>query len=245
MPIDHADLVGFLQTALQRYRKQQIKKLHELKTRDLLRRKNPYLFRFKRCRYPQDLAIAWVEAYLSSSEETKFGHFLEEVAIWICGQAFGGRKSATGGIDLEFERDGCLYLVAIKSGPNWGNADQKAKMRQNFKTAQIRLRQDRSMHQRPIQAVNGCCYGRTHQEDQGDYLKLCGQRFWELISGDPDMYMHVLAVLGEAADEVNGVIDQERCEITNRIAEEIARDFTTSDDRLDWLRLLQFVSASQ
>lgn len=34
-----------------------------------------------------------------------------------------------------------------------------------------------------IQAINGCCYGAV-DKDYGDYRKLCGQRFWELISGD-------------------------------------------------------------
>jgi len=32
-----------------------------------------------------------------------------------------------------------------------------------------------------IVAVNGCCYGRDNRPDKGDYLKYCGQRFWEFI----------------------------------------------------------------
>jgi len=50
-----------------------------------------------------------------------------------------------------------------------------------------------------IVAVNGCCYGRDNQPDKGDYLKLCGQRFWEFISGNSDFYIQIVQPLGYQA----------------------------------------------
>ena len=63
-----------------------------------------------------------LDAHLSSQEEGIFGGFLEELAVFICGRVYRGKKSSAEGIDLEFEKDGTSYLVSIKSGPNWGNS---------------------------------------------------------------------------------------------------------------------------
>ena len=76
-----------------------------------------------------------LDAHLSSQEETIFGRFLEDLAIFVCSQVYGGRKSAAEGIDLEFETDSTKYIVSIKSGPNWGNSSQVKKLRDNFKRA--------------------------------------------------------------------------------------------------------------
>ena len=101
-----------------------IVKLRQLKLAQVLKRKNPYLFRAKAIVAAPDLVKHLLRAYLSSQEETIFGDFLEGLAIHICSQAYGGHKSTTEGVDLEFVRDGVRYIVDIKSGPNWGNASQ-------------------------------------------------------------------------------------------------------------------------
>ncbi len=119
-----------------------------------------------------------------------FGNYLEDLAIFICGRVYRRFKSSTPGIDLEMEKEGKRYIVAIKSGPNWGNSDQIVKMKLNF-TRAIRV-----LHQNPaittVVAVNGCCYGKDSRPDKGDYLKLCGQAFWSLISGDEELYVKII-----------------------------------------------------
>ena len=52
-----------------------------------------------------------------------------------------------------------------------------------------------------IVAVNGCCYGRDNHPDKGVYLKYCGQRFWEFISGEPDLYTEIIEPLGRKAKQ--------------------------------------------
>jgi Type II restriction endonuclease EcoO109I len=47
-----------------------------------------------------------------------------------------------------------IYLVGIKSGPNWGNKDQTDAMKNNFKTARQLLGMGTSSQE--IIAVNGC-----------------------------------------------------------------------------------------
>ena len=166
-----------------------------------LKRKNPYLFKAKNINTAQDFVKTILEAHLSSQEETIFGGFLEGLAIFICEQVYNGQKSAAEGIDLEFERDNIRYIVSIKSGPNWGNSNQVKKMRDNFNKAKRILRTNTSLVN--VVAVNGCCYGKNQSPDKGDYLKLCGQKFWDFISGDNNLYTNIIEPLGHQAKERN------------------------------------------
>lgn len=153
------NISGFHETRLAR--------LNGLQLKQVLRRKNPYLFKAKNILTAEALVRVLLDAHLSSQEETLFGDFLEGLAIYINGFALGGKKSNAEGIDLEFDRDGIRYLVSIKSGPNWGNASQINKMRDNFKKATRIARTGRS--KLDVRAVNGCCYGRDETPDKGDY----------------------------------------------------------------------------
>ena len=164
---------------------------------DVIKRKNPYLFKAKNINTAQDFVKTILDAFLSSQEEGIFGGFLEELAIFICSEVYGGQKSSAEGIDLEFETDSIRYIVSIKSGPNWGNSSQIAKLRDNFGKAKRILRTNISSTN--VVAVNGCCYGKDRKPDTGDYLKLCGQQFWEFISGDEDLYTDIIEPLGNQA----------------------------------------------
>lgn len=106
---------------------------------------------------------------------------------------YNGWKSSTQGTDLEFNKDNICYIVAIKSGPNWGNNSQIRKMQDDFRKAKQTIRTSNS--QLYVVAVNGCCYGRTVNPDKGDYFKYCGQKFWEFISGNPDLYLKIIKPL--------------------------------------------------
>ncbi len=164
------------------FHKRRADSLRKLKLTKVLERKNPYLFKAKNVGTAQDLVKTLLDAHLSSQEETIFGEFLEGLAIFVCKQVYGGKKSSAEGIDLEFDKENILYIVSIKSGPNWGNSSQIKRMVDNFKKAQRILRTSNTKLN--ICAVNGCCYGKINKPDKGDYQKLCGQEFWEFISDD-------------------------------------------------------------
>ncbi len=101
----------------------------------------PYLFRCKKINSAREFVQSLVDATLSSSEETIFGNTLEDIAIGICEHFSDGRKSIAEGIDLEFNRASALHIVSVKSGSNWGNADQRKRMSNNFTRAKQRYRQ--------------------------------------------------------------------------------------------------------
>lgn len=171
-----------------------------------------------------------------------FGEFLEKLAVFVCGQVFDGRKSSAEGIDLEFARDGVTYIVSIKSGPNWGNSSQIKRMVDNFKQAKRILRTANSMAN--IQAVNGCCYGQQSRPDKGDYLKLCGQEFWEFISGDDRLFVDIVEPLGHQAKERNKAFLGEYAKIVNLFTREFMDEFCI-DGVIDWDKLVRFNSGKK
>ncbi len=161
-----------------------LNRLKALKLADLLKRKNPYLFKAKNINAAGVLVPSLLDAYLSSSEEGSFGGFLEGLAIYVAEIVCGGQKSVGIGLDLDMTRNGIRYVITVKSGPNWGNSDQYASLKANFKNAVRILKQSNSML--PVQPVLGICYGNFKTVNNGEYLKIGGQSFWEFISGDHD-----------------------------------------------------------
>ena len=239
--LDWKALNRFAENGIANFHEKRLASLQKLKLKTVLKRKNPYLFKAKNLLTASDLVKTLLDAHLSSQEETIFGDFLEELAIYINSQVFGGKKSSSEGIDLEFDRDGIRYLLSIKSGPNWGNSSQIKKMRDNFTKAQKVLRTGNSkLH---VQTVNGCCYGQDRQADKGNYRKLCGQRFWAFISGDEALYTRIVEPIGHRAREKNEDFVKQYAKVTNLFAQEFMRDFCV-DGEIDWAKLVEFNSAN-
>ena len=233
------DVVNFVEKNIGDFHKRRASSLQTLKLAQVLKRKNPYLFKAKNINDAHDLVKLLLDAHFSSQEETIFGEFLEKLAIFVCEKVFDGRKSIAEGIDLEFVRDGVLYIVAIKSGPNWGNSGQIKRMVDNFKQARRILRTSNTKAN--IQAVNGCCYGQENQPDKGEYLKLCGQEFWEFISGNDRLFVDIIEPLGHDAKERNDEFLVEYARILNIFTQEFMNTFSV-DGRIDWDKLVRFNS---
>lgn len=161
------------------------------------------------------------------------------MAIFINRKVFGGRKSSAEGIDLEFQNEDKYYIVSIKSGPNWGNSSQINRMKDNFKKAKRILRTGNSNLN--IVAVNGCCYGKDKNPDKGEYFKFCGQKFWEFISGDEDLYVSIIKPLGHKAKEKNEEFYSSYSRIINKMTLEFSNDFC-DDGVINWQKLVKFNS---
>jgi len=87
--------------------------LDSLELLEVIRRKNPYLFKAKNILTSEGIIRGIVDAYISSNEETIFGDWLEGLAIFINGEVYNGWKSGIPGIDLEFDNDGIRYGRSI------------------------------------------------------------------------------------------------------------------------------------
>ena len=184
------DISQYVEKNIGTFHQKRIQSLDNLKLTQVLKRKNPYLFKAKYVLTAEQIIKSLVDADISSNEETVFGDWLEGLAIFINNIVFDGRKSGIIGIDLEFDSQGVRNIVAIKSGPNWGNSSQVAKMIADFKTAKKILRTSNSQLQ--VVAINGCCYGRDNKPDKGDYFKYCGQRFGEFISDNTELFTEII-----------------------------------------------------
>ena len=226
-----------------------LERLESATLSDISKRKNPYLFKAKNIETAGDLAKGILDAFLSSQEETIFGDLMEHLAIHVCHEVFGGKKAEEGkyrSVDLIFERDEKVYVVGIKSGPNWGNSDQVTTLRRNLKTAKNMLREKAS--KKKIVSVNGCMYGRdntphkVNKKDPGlSYYKICGQPFWELISGDNQLYKKIIQPLSKEAKKKDEIFKELYSKKINEMTKDIVNRFYT-DNNLDWDKIIEYVS---
>jgi hypothetical protein len=233
--LDLNDVIKYVENNISDFHSKRIESLKKVKLNNILKRKNPYLYKAKNILTSQDIVKVILDAHLSSQEETIFGEFLEGLAIYICDKVYNGKKSSAEGIDLEFQKDHILYIVSIKSGPNWGNAGQISKMLQNFRTAKKRLKTNSKI--KNIIAINGCCYGKSNKYEKEEYLKLCGQRFWEFISGNPNLYIEIIEPLGHKAREKNQEFLESYSAVINKFTSEFSSNFC-KDNKIDWNKIL-------
>jgi hypothetical protein len=236
----NADLFAHIEETVPDFHAARLTSLGRLKLRDLVRSKNPYLFRAKNVLVASELVQGFLAAHLSSQEEGIFGTFLEKLAVYVAMKLWRGQKSPAEGIDLDVTIRGHRYLITIKSGPDWGNSSQIARMRDNFRRACQVLRTNAKA--KPIICVNGCCYGRVANEDKGDYIKLAGQAFWEFLSGDADLYRRIIAPIGHKAKERNEEFAVEYAKVLNRFTEQFIADFCNAAGSINWDKLLAFNS---
>ncbi|MDR2533696.1 MAG: cytosolic protein [Tannerellaceae bacterium] len=237
------DVTRYVEDNIGAFHQKRIDALERLQLRTVLRKKNPYLFKTKQLLTAEQIIRGITDAFISSNEETVFGDWLEGLAIFINHKVYGGWKSGITGIDLEFDNDNMRYIVAIKSGPSWGNSSQIAKMKSDFITAKKTLRTSRSGL--IIQAVNGCCYGKDDNPDKGDYLKYCGRAFWRFISGVDSLYLDIVEPLGHKAGEKNEAFTVSYAGMINRFVKEFTSDFCSGNGSIDWNRLVEFNSGTK
>jgi len=203
-----------------------------------LLKKNPYLFKAKNLVTANELIESLMEAYLSSSEEGLFGEFLENLAVFVAQKTVDGHKSAASGVDLEFIKNGIHFVVSVKSGPNWGNSSQQSKLEQDLKNAVVRIKQSKVAAN--VQPVLGICYGKTKTSYLRGYLKIVGQNFWYLISGNKDLYREIIEPIGYRAKEHNDDFDIEKGNAKNRLTKLFLNGFCDGNGIIDWMKVVEF-----
>lgn len=206
-------------------------KLQELRLSTLLKQKNPYLFKAKDLATPQEIVEALSSAFMSSAEESIFGNWLEKLAIFVASKTYDGRKSACEGMDLEMDKEGVHYFVSIKSGPKWGNSSSKGKLKDHFRTVTRVYRT--GGNQTPCECIEGCCYGRDRSTSD-IHVKICGQAFWEFISGVPTLYTDIIGPLATRAKECNEQYRIEYAKVITRFTRDFIALFAKEDGSIDW-----------
>jgi len=215
----------------------------KVKLDKILKQKNPYLFKAKNILTAQDLIKGFLDAFLQSQEETLFGDFIEGLAIFVCNSVYDAKKSELTGIDLEFEKDNCIYIVEIKAGWNWGNSSQIKQLKINFTNAKRFLEKKTG---KKVIAVNGCCFGnkKNKNPEKDGYHKICGQEFWQLVSGSENFYVDIVEPIGHKAKQKNEEFMEAYSVLVNKFTLVFAQRFCI-DGKIDWKKLLEFNSGKK
>lgn len=238
------------ESILKPFYEKRLKKVGELELSKILKRKNPYLFKAKNIHTSEELVRYVLDAFLSSQEETIFGNLLEGLAIFVCKKVFRGEKAEAGkfkSIDLIFNREGKTYIVSIKSGVYWGNKDQIAEMKKNFKEAlRILVKQG---EKNEIIAVNGCMYGRDNKpfkkdpkDAQKSYYKYCGQTFWDFVTGEKQFYKRIISPIDKEAKKRDEGFKEAYSAKINEMVKEFSENYLNKEGLIDWTKLLEYVS---
>ena len=239
-PLNIEDIAKYVEQNIGDFHSKRLEKLEKLNFKEILKRKNPYLYKAKNILTAQDLIKNLLDAFLQSQEETLFGDFMEGVAIFVCQMVFNGCKSQKlEGIDLEFVKNGIIYIVEIKSGPNWGNSSQIKRMKDNFQNAKAILESENQNAK--VVAVNGCCYGIENKPNKVSYFKYCGQEFWEFISDDENLYIDIIEPLGHNAKEKNEEFLLAYARVINKFTLKFSQDFC-EEGMINWKKIVEFNS---
>jgi hypothetical protein len=95
------DTIKYVEDNILIFHEKRISIIEKLKLKEVLQKKNPYLFKAKYLKTADEIIKEIINAYISSSEETIFGDWLEGLAIFINNKVYSGWKSGIKGIDLE------------------------------------------------------------------------------------------------------------------------------------------------
>jgi hypothetical protein len=241
--INTKETLGFLAYRFSQMYDYLTEEIEKIRLNDILQQTDGYFLAYRNVRLIDDFIREGLNRLMFPTEEKLFHQLLVDLAVFVCKQIYGGGdKSCSEGLDLEFEKEGVKYIVTIKSGPNWANSGQIKNMKANFLKAKKILRTNAPS--RNIVAVCGCCYGRDNKPDKGEYLKLCGQRFWEFISGSNNLYTDIIEPLGHKARERNEKFVEAYAQIINKFTIEFANDFC-EDGKISWVKLVKFNSSAE
>jgi len=84
------DISQYVEDNIGTFHQKRILSLDTLSLSNVLRRKNPYLFKAKYVLTADQIVKGLVDAHISSNEETIFGDWLEGLAIFINEKVYGG-----------------------------------------------------------------------------------------------------------------------------------------------------------
>ncbi|MEK7396283.1 MAG: PmeII family type II restriction endonuclease [Candidatus Poribacteria bacterium] len=241
--IDISEVYQFIQDHIDDFHISKLNSLNNTSLKELLKKKNPYLFRVKNILTAEELVKSLLDAKMSSSEEELFGAFLENLAIFIAQRTLDAIKSSSHGIDFEYSSDKTRYLVTLKSGLNWGNSSQWKALESDFKTAMTILRQ--SLHITNINCILGICYGNAKTTiRKGIIMQVCGQNFWYMVTGSETFYKDIVQPLGHRAKESNESFDEKKAEIVNRLTGNFIGDFCDPNGKILWEKVVEFNSGN-
>ncbi len=216
-----------------------ISKLLDKDIFQILKRKNPYLYRAFGTNDAHEFIREILLDSQTSSDETLFGSFFESTAIRL---AENGQKSTTDSVDMEVRHpNDSIDLVAIKSGPHVFNSQSARKQREAFEAAQRRLRTH------AVRPIIGYCYGRKKQrvDSNKNHDVLAGQAFWAYVTGNENFYIDLIHMVGRAAEEHKQHFEDAWNQCLNKQYMRFMKVFCNDTGNIEWTSVVQYNSAEE
>ncbi len=239
--IDSENLQLLIAKSLDDFYRRRAEKINTLKLRQILLRKNPYLYKAIGTRKAQEIVEGILLAYLSSSDETFFGDvFFEPIARIVS----GGTVSPSEGVDIAIETEDRYIAIAVKSGPNPYNASQVKKQSEEFASLRRRVIKLRKQ----FDPVLGHCYGKkqTLPNNRQNYRDVSGQKFWEELTGDSDFYLKLVRLMdSDVIDAHRNEYQRDYDNALNRYVREFTIEFCDEEGKVDWEKLVKFNSGAK
>lgn len=240
MALTAKELQDLISESLKDFYKRRLQRLGKLKLKQVLRRKNPYLFKAIGTQSATEIVAGILSAYLSSSDEGIFGDaFFEPIAKAVS----GGVVSPSDGVDIAIETSKKYIAISVKSGPNPYNSRQKRKQNDDFMSLRSRLLKLKKQ----FDALLGHCYGTLKSEPAKNqiYRDRSGQEFWAELTGDPDFYLKLIRLMEQEVIKKHREEYRTAWQIAiNKYVREFTNDFCDKDGAIDWERLVKFNSAA-
>lgn len=231
-------------SALENFYESLLNKIDAINIKDVMKSKNPYLYRAKSMQTSADIIESILQAFVSSSEETIFGNcFFEPIAI----AASGGTKSATKGVDIELHdtTTNTKFFIAVKSGTSIFNADSMKKQGENFEEAQRTLRT--SGGRIGFSAIVGYAYGTKNESGRGKakiYEEVAGEEFWEALTGDKNFYTKIISYMDTLPEKYIDDYNTSYSRAYNRLVRDFSIEFCNPDGSINWEKLVEYNSGS-
>lgn len=238
--VDNGAVEEAIGTALENFYNSLLEKIDTVNIKDIMKRKNPYLYRAKAMENASQIVESVLSATVSSSEETIFGNcFFEPLAI----AASGGHKALAEGVDImaEDKENNTIYAIAVKSGTSVFNADSKKRQEQNFNAARKLAQQAKAIYE----PIIGYSYGKKRSTGKGRptiYKELAGQDFWTELTGDADFYLKIIDFMGKKPEKYLEMYRESYNKASNRLVKQFTEMFCNEDGSIAWDRLVRFNS---
>ena len=238
------EVTSYVERNIHKFHNRRLEAMRGIDLKDLLRKKNPYLFKAKHMETASELIGSLLDARLSSSEEEIIGDFLEELAIFVASKTLSGHKSGITGFDFEYETMDTHYIFALKSGENWGNNSQWIALETHCKAAMKTL--STSGSKKNAKCMLGICYGRSKSSlKRGVITQVSGQEFWYTISGQKSFYQDIVEPIGNRAKERNEAFSKAKAELVNKLTYELLDEFCDKQSgHILWDKLVKFNSGN-
>jgi hypothetical protein len=215
-----------------------IQRLDKLTPELLLKSRNPFLSAVTGVSDIGSWLDVNINTWSASSDETILGNLLDQLSMYISRLLWNAKTKKPIGADIDFIRNGCRYVIELKSGEHWGNSAQYKTLVDRFSSI---VAEHKSLYDIPIEPILGIYYGPSGcNKSYRGYTKICGPSFWEFLTESPDFHKHLLSRLSLVSSQTISKLKNKQEKTVSRILSGLG-DYT-ENNRLCLSRVLDYNS---